>query len=266
MRRRGSQTQRRWALGPQGRRELAALVRSAPLVALDYDGTLCAIRPRPELALPTARTLALLERVCRLFPTAIISGRAVADLAGRLGTARPDYLIGNHGLEPGPGLAEAARLIAAARKRLAPLLAGRPGIELEDKRYSLSLHYRRAARPLERRRELVRLAARHAPALRRVEGKRVLNLVPPGGDKGRALRGLLGLSARRRGLYVGDDLTDEDAFRLPALRVMSVRVGPAHASAARWYLRRRAEVDALLAELVRLKGASGRETTPSRIV
>src|SRR5207302_9443987 len=99
------------------------------------------------------------------------------------------------------------------------------GVELEDKRYTLSLHYRRAPDTARTRRALVRLAQLWAPGLRRVEGKKVLNLIPLGGDKGRALCRLLERSKRNRALFVGDDITDEDAFKLPRVKVMSIRVG-----------------------------------------
>lgn len=254
----GSQASK-WALGREGLGELTALVTSRPLVALDYDGTLCPIRTRPEAAVLTAHTEQLLQQVCALYPTAIISGRAVTDLTRCMGRARPDCLVGNHGLEPGPWLARAARQVAKVKRQLAPQLARWPKVELEDKRYSLSLHYRRDPKPAERRRALIALAHRWAPALRQVEGKRVLNLVPEGSDKGRALERLLGRFRRQRALYVGDDRTDEDAFKLPTSEVMSVRVGKKRGTAAGWYLHRRSEVDQLLEELIRL----GRQTVTS---
>lgn len=254
----------KWALGSSGRDELTSLVNSRPLVALDYDGTLCPIRRRRHAAVLTAHTEQLLHKVCTLYPTAIISGRALVDLARCMGKVRPDCLVGNHGLEPGPSLARAARQVAAVKKLLAPRLARWPKVELEDKRYSLSLHYRHDPKPGERRRALIALASRWAPGLRQVEGKRVLNLVPPGGDKGRALERLLGRFRRERALYVGDDLTDEDAFKLPTSEVMSVRVGKKRGTAAGWYLNGRGEVDQLLGELIRL----GQQTVtpPARMV
>ncbi|MFT3841111.1 MAG: trehalose-phosphatase [Myxococcaceae bacterium] len=241
---------RRWALGKNGQRQLHALVKSGPLVALDYDGTLCPIRRTPQAAVLTGHTHALLQQVCALFPVAIISGRSVKNLVEILGDLRPDYLVGNHGLEPGPRLARAARQVSLASQLLAPDVEALPGVELENKRYTLSLHYRRAPQTAKTRRVLIQLAHRWAPGLRQVEGKKVLNLIPIGGDKGRALSRLLGRSKRSRALFVGDDLTDEDAFKLPKVKVMSVRVGEKHGTAAGWYLKGRREVDELLAELI----------------
>jgi trehalose 6-phosphate phosphatase len=244
------------ALSANGLRALHALVKSAPLLALDYDGTLCPIRRTPRAAVLSAHTRALLEQVCALYPVAIISGRSVENLTSLLGDLQPEYVVGNHGLEPGPRLTRAAKQVAQARQRLSHHVAPMRGVELEDKRYTLSLHYRRAPDSTKARRALLELAHRWAPALRRVEGKKVLNLIPLGGDKGRALWRLLRRANRGRALFVGDDLTDEDAFKLPRVKVMSIRVGHTRDTAAGWYLEGRREVDALLAELISLRAAS----------
>src|SRR5690349_16063888 len=91
-----------------------------------------------------ARTAQLFERVCKLYPCAVISGRSRSDLRARLPRANVKYLVGNHGLEPGAHLREFEAQIARARVPLQAALSAVQGVELEDKRYSLALHYRKS--------------------------------------------------------------------------------------------------------------------------
>ena len=96
--------------------------------------------------------------------------------------------------------------------------------------------------------------------MRIIPGKMVINLVPAGlPHKGDALRRLMRLSHRRIALYVGDDHTDEDVFRLAAdAGVVGVRVGRTRHSAASWFLRDQQEVDELLSRLLRDLGDAPR--------
>ena len=84
-----------------------------------------------------------------------------------------------------------------------------------------------------------------------VHGKRVLNLLPPDAPhKGEALQSLLGLSGCARAMYIGDDVTDEDVFRMRMPEVLSIRVGRKRKSAAEMYLKNQAEVARLVRRLV----------------
>ncbi|MGB8652873.1 MAG: trehalose-phosphatase [Mycobacteriales bacterium] len=214
-----------------GRAGLAAL-RADPghaLVALDYDGTLAPIVPRPEDAVPAdgaVDALAALAR--RVGRTALITGRpadVVVQLAG-LAHVHRLQVLGQYGVQrwqegrlqqepPVPGLAQ-------ARERL-PALASREGAAVEDKGLSLVLHTRRALDPggaLERLQpQVAALAARTGLELH--SGRLVLELRPPGHDKGRALASLAdGASAV---LYAGDDVGDLAAFEaVEALRAQGV--------------------------------------------
>jgi alpha,alpha-trehalase len=196
------------------------------VVLLDYDGTLSPIAARPEDAvLPTA-TREALDRLGQRWLTAIISGRSLADVRDLVGL---DHLLyaGNHGLEiegpPGSGIrqnmAEAfVPEVAAAAAELDAALADVEGSLVENKHYSLSVHYRLVA---PEQAKLVEAAvdsvvARH-PKLDKRLGKKVFELRPGiAWDKGRAVRWLLeNIEDARAGLlpvYVGDDVTDEDAF------------------------------------------------------
>ena len=140
-------------------------------------------------------------------------------MAGRLAGARPKYVVGNHGLEP-EGAALAPRGCSTRRARCSRrLLEVIPGLELEDKRFSLSVHYKRA-----RRRSAARTAVWTAlesleTPVRVVPGIEVFNVLPlEGPTKGDALLSLVASEGAERALYAGDDTTDEDVFRIPPLR------------------------------------------------
>jgi trehalose-phosphatase len=201
----------------------------APLVvALDVDGTIAPIVPRPEdAAVPpeTRRVLASLAARPAV-QLAVVSGRSAAD-AARIVALDGLWVIGNHGAETvapdgavrvDPLVAPFAPAIAAAVRALAPAADAVPGARLEDKRWTLTLHYRRVADAaavgaLER----ATSDAARAFGLSMHRGKQVFELRPPVRvDKGTALLRLArALGADVPGaalLFAGDDLTDEDAF------------------------------------------------------
>lgn len=246
----------RHLFGKEGRARLAELAARRPVIALDFDGTLCPIVAERERARMPASTRRLLAAVARLYPVVVVSGRARADVAGRLRGLPLAGIVGNHGAEEDgtPAPSSVRRWLARLERELAEL----PGVELEDKGASLAVHYRRAPRPTAAWRAIV-AAVDRLPGVRRVEGHAVVNVVPERAPhKGSAVS-----SWRRRlgadsVLYVGDDVTDEDAFALSGPRFLAVRVGASRSTRASHHLKQQPEIDALLAELVRLRTAPRR--------
>lgn len=243
--------------------------RSGRLVLLlDFDGTLAPIVPRPELAAIPPRTRAALDRLLAApgVQAAVVSGRGMADARERAGIPGIAY-AGNHGMEiEGPGLrrvhpeALAARPeLEAVASALAPALGGVPGAWVEDKGLTLSVHYRQV--PADRvagARDAVRAAVEGRPGLRLTEGKMVLEVRPRvEWDKGRAVLFLLDHLRPPEGapvLYLGDDTTDEDAFRALAGRGgagegILVDPSPPASTAAKAYVRSPEEVGALFEAL-----------------
>jgi trehalose 6-phosphate phosphatase len=215
---------------------------------LDYDGTLVGIAPTPDAAVADDGLRSLLEALDRRWAgaLALVSGRAVADLDGFLAPLRLT-IAGLHGLEvrlrDGRELAlgDAGAALQAARAELRSLEARIPGTLMEDKRLTVAFHFRGApAAAAEVGAVAARLAEASGGALRLLHGKMVVELLPAGRDKGRAILDLLGTEpfAGRRPVFVGDDITDEAGFSATNERGgISVRVGTGErGTAARWRL------------------------------
>lgn len=223
------------------------------LYAFDFDGTLAKIVRQPVQASLSAKTRALLTQLSKKAPVAVITGRSVADLKKRLGLRVP-YLIGNHGLEG--CVADRALLTKAARdcrswKKQLIAFGLDEGVELEDKRYSLSLHYRLSTRKPRARRHLKKAFEQLQPRPRIVGGKDVFNLVQPfAPHKGDALLKLMKKLKVRAAIYVGDDQTDEDVFKLRRKNIVGVRVGKSSRSRAGFYIDRQSSIDLLLRSLL----------------
>jgi trehalose-phosphatase len=225
---------------------VAASAAARPLVLLlDIDGTLAPIVSRPEEARVPDATLATLRALAGLPDThlALVTGRA-PDAGRRLVPVDGAWVVGNHGAERlapdgahlvDPLVAAYGPALRAAAAALAPVADTVPGAWVEDKGWSLSVHYRQAPAELAPR---VVAAARETAArlgLRAGSGKQVVELrAPVEVDKGTAAVALartLGADGPAGAVFAaGDDVTDEDLFRraraeLP--RAVTVRVGPA---------------------------------------
>lgn len=224
------------------------------LVAFDYDGTLAPIVSVPDRARMRPVTRRLLKRVAERYPCVVISGRRRDDLVHRLRDIPIVHVSGNHGLEP---WAEDPRYIRQAQRwvqQLSPQLAPCRGVVIENKTYSISIHYR-AARDKQQALHAIDCATRDLRGARRVGGKLVVNLLPKGAPtKGTALERARRLLVCESALYVGDDETDEDVFGvLGPERLLSIRVGATDASRATYCLKHQGEIDSLLRRLVALR-------------
>jgi trehalose 6-phosphate phosphatase len=165
--------------------------------------------------------------------------------------------MGNHGLEPGEHLSTFERLVAAARPLLEEALAGHPGVDVEDKRFSLAVHYRRSRRKRDARAAIYRAVQALPRPTRTIPGKLVINVLPERAPhKGDALLRLRSKEGADTAIYVGDDETDEDVFQLDQPgRLLSVRVGRSESSEAAYYLRSQREIDIMLSRLTGFRQA-----------
>lgn len=247
-----------------GRKRLGEIARPGLLCAFDFDGTLAPIVPTPEEAhLPDGIRKRLLM-LAQHAPVAIITGRSVEDISTRLGF-EPDFVVGNHGLEGVPGWeAESVRhrdLCSAWFGQLKEALATalpEPGIQVENKRYSLSVHYRQAHHPEAAASRLETLFSGLSPRPRVVGGKYVFNLLAEDRcNKGTALDKLMQVCGARSAVYAGDDVTDEDVFRMRRDNVLSIRIEKHAQSAAGFYLPQYGDIVHFLDDLTERLRASG---------
>ena len=244
------------------------------LVLADYDGTLTPIVSRPEeatLSEDMRNRLILLASVPTI-TVGVISGRELMDVESLVAIGGL-YYAGNHGLEmDGPGYsyinpeaADAKPLFHELAERLGEAFEGFEGIFLQDKELSLSVHYRLAAPGKEA--EVARIVREltgplvAAGRVRIFQGKKVWEVRPPvDWNKGKAVLAIREEVAREFSaenlltLFLGDDTTDEDAFKVVVPPDgWSVYVGtPPPASAAGYYLESPAEVADLLERLAGL--------------
>jgi trehalose 6-phosphate phosphatase len=234
---------------------LAQFAGARVLIGLDFDGTLAPIVRDRHAATMRSETRRLLERTCALYPCAIFSGRARPDLLNRLGAARAQRVVSNLGFEVGSHDAKLVQAIARLKPLLEAQLGALSGVEVEDKRYSLAIHYRRCRRKRDARATIGRVGMQLSAAFRVVPGKLVVNVVHARAPtKATALLHLREELRADTALYVGDDVSDEDVFELDQPgRLLALRVGRSRTSRAPYYLRDQREVDRLLRALVALR-------------
>lgn len=258
-------------LSEEARPVLDEIARERMLLAFDFDGTLAPLVDDRAAARMRDCTRKLLRLVSLMYPCTVISGRSRADLVPRLDTVPLVAMVGNHGAEAGHGPIDRSvrRAVEEWKAKAQSLLHDYEGIELEDKGLSLAIHYRRApVREVAHR--VVRTAASMLEGARVFDGHAVVNVVPPAAhSKGEALLNVASRVGQRGAFFVGDDTTDEDAFRNEVVRI-SVRVGRSDDSAARYFIPSQDEIDdllrALLGARLRADGLEGEANTLERIL
>ncbi len=233
-------------------------------VFLDYDGTLTPIVGRPELAVLSEEmreTLAALSQRC---PVMVISGRDRGDVERLVGLKGLVY-AGCHGFDiagpEGPGFSHLeasgyAQIVAQAARDLERELAPIPGIIVENKTYAVAVHFRLAGtEDIGRVEHIVDGVVTRNPQLRKTGGKKVFELRPNmDWDKGKAVLWLLDAldldTAEVVPLYIGDDVTDQDAFDALHGKGLSILVAQdPQATRADYRLADPAEVGRFLEEL-----------------
>lgn len=243
------------------------------LLLLDYDGTLTPIVETPSKAIIHKNTKALLQKLSKtaFCKIGIISGRKLEDIKNIVGVDGIIY-VGNHGLEidgpkikfesqVSPRLKSIIRNIATdMQKRFSSI----KGVLIEDKGLTLSIHYRKVSK-------------KDMPAFEKIifevtnpyvvgdnikvnSGKKVLEIRPPiKWDKGKIVLWLLARQQFFSGVknvlpvYIGDDITDEDAFKVLKSKGLTVFVGKPGDSKANYYLKHAEEVTKFLRLISDLK-------------
>lgn len=242
-----------------GAQRFDAVVRTGILCAFDFDGTLAPIVKDPALAVMPASILRRLRALQEYAPVAIVTGRSLDDIQKRL-EFKPDFIIGNHGVEGASGWevpAQDYRLLCERwYQQLNAALCDHarfdPGIMVEQKTYTLSVHFRMARDRDSSATALLKLFAEVVPDAHIVAGKCVFNLLPPGApDKGTALDLLCATHDLRNTLYIGDDVTDEDVFKMNRKDWLTIRIEHSPDTSAEFYLHHRLDLVQVLDTLIK---------------
>jgi alpha,alpha-trehalase len=199
----------------------------SPVVFLDYDGTLTPIVRRPEDAILCKEARRIVRELANDVPVAVVSGRGLEDVRKKVNVDRL-YYAGSHGFEiVGPGGSRISHefgsefipFLDKAEEQLKKEIGPIEGSRLERKKYSIAIHYREVSEKDEdKMTNAVKKVHKSFPKLRKTHGKKVFELQPDlDWDKGKAVRWLLKNAIDLEGkkafpIYIGDDVTDEDAF------------------------------------------------------
>lgn len=242
-------------LATESLKHLELLSHEKTLYAFDFDGTLAKINQNYKRAILSTKTRSLLSALSRHSEVAIISGRGVKDLKKLIDL--PDVtLIGNHGME---GIKKwklkqkRAQKICKKWKLDLNKQNLTEDILIEDKIFSLSLHYREASNRKHASNAIEKAIQSLRPLPRIVGGKCVYNLIPMGfPNKGNAIKELRKLKKCPHVFYIGDDDTDEDVFNIIDPHMKTVRVGKKKKSMAKYYLKNQNEVNKVLRIILNL--------------
>jgi trehalose 6-phosphate phosphatase len=218
---------RRMSELPDGLQALDLTTERQPAVFYDFDGTLSEIVEDPDSARLVDGAADALTSLSAACPVAILSGRDLADVRERIGLPGLWY-AGSHGFEltgpdgthhQNPEAAASIPVLTGAAADLADQLGHIPGVVVEHKRFGVAVHYRNAARDRVGEVAAAVRTAGQRTALRVTTGREVIELRPNiDWDKGKTLHWVLDYIRDNEGagpllpIYLGDDITDEDAF------------------------------------------------------
>jgi trehalose 6-phosphate phosphatase len=239
------------------------LLSGDPLVFLDYDGTLTPIVEIPSKAVLSDSMRGTLHRLAKNSPVSLMSGRDLTDIRRKIGLNELIY-VGSHGFEvigPWGNYVEDHcerfyNSLDRAENELRYAIGEVCGAIVERKRFAVAVHYCLVdSSNLQRLNTIFDRVAGHHPDLRTIREKRVLELRPNmDWDKGKAVHlviDMLGLRSTAVPLYIGDDVTDEDAFTAIGEKGVTIRVDDnERESAAQYILTDILEVQQFLEQLI----------------
>ncbi|MEA3488759.1 MAG: trehalose-phosphatase [Candidatus Omnitrophota bacterium] len=237
---------------------------------LDFDGTLAPIEKYPENVSLGRSMRGILQKLAaeKTVVVSIVSGRQLREIKKLVGVKGIIY-IGNHGFEtegPNAGYAvpvamETKKIMGTLTRKLKAALRPFDGVIVEDKRFTVSVHYRMAGKDrmdrIERIFKDITRPFRAGREIRVTTGKKVWEVRPPvKWDKGKIVLSLLrqkesGTKEKMIPFYIGDDTTDEDAFLALKDKGYTVKISGSgrEKSQAKYYLKNVGEVEKILKDL-----------------
>lgn len=246
------------------------LQKKPVMLCLDYDGTLVPIRNTPSEAKLSPRVRKIIQELAsqKDFKVVIVSGRSLPEIKKIVGLRELVY-VANHGLElegpqicfTHPNILKTKKVFATVKSELLSKLESFPGLWIEDKALTMSIHYRQLKRAKMKEAETIFLKTlkpyRDSGQLAVTNGKKVWEVRPPERwNKGSAVLWLFARALARHEtsiflIYIGDDQTDEDAFNAVKHKGIGIKVtkSPKKATAADYYLRSPTEVYNFLKQL-----------------
>jgi len=243
------------------------LQRELPAIFLDYDGTLTPIVDDPTEARLDDTTREVLQRLAKHMFVAIISGRGIEDVREMAGIDNLTY-AGSHGFEISDGSGyfdeddrkeQFLSTLKKAEEDLETATKDIPGVQIERKPFAIAVHYRGAAEKAiaDAEKQFNTIIDQH-DELKKTSGKKIFELRPDvDWDKGKALQTMLSRfhvdCSRITPLYIGDDTTDEDAFRCIGNSGITILVSDhPRPTRARYILRDPTEVTSFLERLAEI--------------
>jgi trehalose 6-phosphate phosphatase len=240
------------------------LKNKQPVLFLDYDGTLTPIVARPEKALLSAGMRNVLRKLASLYTVAIISGRDMADVKKHVDLDNLVY-AGSHGFDiTGPGGmrmqyeggVKTLPSLDSAEEMIRKQLDFIDGIQIERKKFAIGVHYRNVdQKDIGTIKQTVDKILKNYNDLQKSEGKKIIEFQPKiEWHKGKAVLWLLKQLDIKLSdvlpIYIGDDLTDENAFRAISKEGIGILVGKhGKETAAKYQLNNVKEVQQFLNNL-----------------
>ncbi|SFB85591.1 trehalose 6-phosphate phosphatase [Zunongwangia mangrovi] len=200
--------------------------KNKPLIFLDFDGTLAPIVENHEDAGMDDETRKIVKKLSQKYAIAVVSGRGLSDVREKVGLT-DIYYAGSHGFEiAGPNNfekdnEEAEKMLPVfneIEEKLQQKLKVIDGVRFERKKFTLAIHYRQVAEEkVSEFHKIIENEVENYPKLHKGDGKKVVEIKPNiDWHKGKAvnfLRKELSEEENPFSIYLGDDTTDEDAFR-----------------------------------------------------
>lgn len=250
-------------LNTGGLAALARYVTPDTLFAFGLDGTLVPIVEEYSAAQIAEPVRATLERLVALAKVSVITGRSRNDALSIL-RMEPQLVIGNHGTEwPPHEYSRNWNLVECClkwREQLYGVLLGAKGVEIEFKGESLSIHYRKAADQKHALSLIATATGKLEPSPRTISGKFVVNLLPMETfTKGEALMAALNKFGLKRAIYIGDDVIDEEVFKLKSVDLFGIHIGKDDRTVAPYYLNKQSDILELLNSMVGILEMSSQE-------